>query len=174
MNNNFELYRNINNLRIDEKFDELIELCKKELIQMNPNNQNIDNFDFLFIIGRFVETLCIKFGLDGFIQSIDILKKINYTNDWKNQSQIKENQKIIIWLNDTLWQFLFQNENIQIYNSNRLQILINMLQHIPKSWINIRKPIINYIKNNYNQSYNDENDYLNEKNSIEYKIKLNK
>jgi hypothetical protein len=147
INKNVDLYRDLNNLRMDEKWNDLIILCNH---QWKPNIKFESN-DF-FILGRLMEGLCIQNSMNGFMESIKLLQYINYRDDSYDNLD-NNDRKIIMWINNNLWQWVFYDKNMQI--PNKIEILQTMLRIIPTNWITIRTPITQYISNNYN--YNDFN-----------------
>lgn len=129
---NLDLYRTINELRMDGKWNEVISICKEDL----ERNKDI------FVLARLLEGLCIQFGVFGFQKSIEILSDIDFNIPNMNPSEIT---RIFLWLKNSLWQAVFQHKDLNSL-SNKTYILRSMLDAIPAKLSEFQDPILTYIK----------------------------
>lgn len=130
---NYDLYRQVNDLRSDEKWLEIIDLARGEL------EYNKD----LFVLGRLMESLCIYYGMEGFKEAMELFKDIDMYMDSMPEKEI---ERIYTWINTSFWYSVFKNEHL-IQEANKVPILKEMLLFIPDELNIMRQMIQSYIMN---------------------------
>jgi hypothetical protein len=156
---NEEVYREINDLKNQQNWKEMIKLCEETL-------KNKEDF---FITARMMEALVSENGFDGLFQSIEIFNK--YKHNIKEDS--KFDLSIMFWIKNNLFFKILNNGKVnKLSFTEKSQKTEEFLKFIPEELEAMKVPIIKYLQM-INKGIEMEKNKINKKSYEEKSIKEN-